>query len=119
LSKALKTYREASEWIKKTESAINENEPRPFVSKQNIMPHEMAFAWLTADYQREVQSYKQKATTASQKFIIHFWEEWFGKLPVRIISPTMINDGILEILHELKPSSALKYMTVLNCIPQN
>jgi hypothetical protein len=75
LSKTFKTYREANEWIKKTESDMRENEPRPFVSPQNLRPQGITLEMFCERYQKQVQHYKAPTTKITQRPLLQWWKE--------------------------------------------
>jgi integrase len=116
-TKTFKSKQEAVDYAEKYEKSLTETKkpPIPFLS-DHVLPEWTTFNDLIEWYQKEIQSFKQKSTTDSQRWVIRYWQERLGNLPVPVISPTMINDGILDLMAKLKPASVLKNFTVLNCI---
>jgi len=87
-TETFRTRQEAIEYAEKYEKSLTEtnNGPIPFVSTK-VLPEWTTLSMLIKDYQKEVQSYKQKSTTASQKFIINFGKGGLGNYQSPLLVP--------------------------------
>jgi integrase len=116
LSKTFKTYREANEWIKKTESDIREKEPRPFTSKYDLRPQDITLENFCIRYEKQVQAFKEPTTRVTQRVLLQWWKDHIGHLPLPVISTSIINDHIILLMQTKQPSTIKRYIGALSCI---